>query len=77
MSIGQLKNKKILILGFGREGMDNLIFLRKLFPSKVIGIGLSCICNVIEEDLIEDNNSHIITQKENEVVLEVLGDMLE
>lgn len=31
-------NKKILILGFGREGRDTLRFLRKLFPEKKIGI---------------------------------------
>jgi len=38
MRIEKLRNKKILILGFGREGRDNLKFLRKLFPKKVIGI---------------------------------------
>jgi UDP-N-acetylmuramoylalanine--D-glutamate ligase len=35
----ELKDKKILILGFGREGRDNFRFLRKLFPKKIIGIG--------------------------------------
>ena len=34
----ELKNKRVLILGFGREGMDNFLFLRKLFPTKTIGI---------------------------------------
>jgi len=34
----ELKNKKVLILGFEREGMDNFLFLRKLFPKKVLGI---------------------------------------
>jgi len=38
MKINELKNKKVLILGFGREGKDNFEFLRKLFPKKVIGI---------------------------------------
>lgn len=33
-----LKDKKILILGFGREGKDTLLFLKKLFPKKKIGI---------------------------------------
>jgi len=38
MKLNELKNKKILILGFGREGMDNFKFLRELFPDKTLGI---------------------------------------
>ena len=38
MRLGELKDKKILIFGFGREGQDTFWFLRKLFPNKVIGI---------------------------------------
>ena len=34
----KLKDKKILILGFGREGRDTLLFLRKIFPKKVFRI---------------------------------------
>ena len=38
MILNELKDKKILILGFGREGRDTFRFLRKLFPEKKIGI---------------------------------------
>ena len=38
MLISELKNKEILILGFGREGQDTFLFLRKHFPSKNLGI---------------------------------------
>jgi len=38
MKLKELGNKKILILGFGREGEDTLLFLRKKFPHKNIDI---------------------------------------
>ena len=37
--LDELKNKRILILGFGQEGQDTYKFLKKLFPNKVLGIG--------------------------------------
>ncbi|MFA5232474.1 MAG: UDP-N-acetylmuramoyl-L-alanine--D-glutamate ligase [Candidatus Paceibacterota bacterium] len=36
MKIESLKNKKILILGFGQEGLDTFLFLKKKFPRKEI-----------------------------------------
>jgi UDP-N-acetylmuramoylalanine--D-glutamate ligase len=38
MTINELGNKRILILGFGREGLDTFRFLRKIFPQKTLGI---------------------------------------
>ncbi len=38
MKTAELKDKKILILGFGREGIDTFNFLRKAYPDKLIGI---------------------------------------
>jgi UDP-N-acetylmuramoylalanine--D-glutamate ligase len=38
MKLEVLKNKKILILGFGREGKDTFEFLSKIFPEKTFGI---------------------------------------
>ncbi|HZX50133.1 MAG TPA: UDP-N-acetylmuramoyl-L-alanine--D-glutamate ligase [Candidatus Paceibacterota bacterium] len=38
MLIAELKDKEILILGFGREGQDSFLFLRTKFPQKSIGI---------------------------------------
>lgn len=38
MYLNELKDKKILVLGFGKEGRDNYLALRKLFPEKIIAI---------------------------------------
>ncbi len=38
MRLSELKDKKILILGFGREGKDSYLALKKMFPGKKIGI---------------------------------------
>ena len=32
------KAKKILILGFGKEGKSSFLFLKKNFPQKIIGV---------------------------------------
>ena len=38
MKIKELENKKVLILGIGREGLDTLDYLRKVFPKKKFAI---------------------------------------
>lgn len=38
MRLEELKDKKVLILGLGKEGMSSLKFIRKSFPDKIIGI---------------------------------------
>ncbi len=38
MSLEELKQKKILVLGFGKEGKDTFLALRKLFPKKILAI---------------------------------------
>jgi len=38
MLLSELKDKKILLLGFGSEGQDSFLFLRKHFPEKSLGI---------------------------------------
>jgi len=38
MKLKELENKKILILGFGKEGRDTYLALRKLFSRNIIGI---------------------------------------
>ncbi len=36
--LNKLKNKKVLVLGLGIEGLATYKFLRKLFPKKIIGL---------------------------------------
>lgn len=38
MKFSELKNKTIVILGLGQEGLETLIFFRSIFPDKQIGI---------------------------------------
>lgn len=38
MKLEELRKKKILILGFGKEGRDTFKFLRKIFPEKILGV---------------------------------------
>ncbi|OHA17761.1 MAG: UDP-N-acetylmuramoylalanine--D-glutamate ligase [Candidatus Taylorbacteria bacterium RIFCSPHIGHO2_01_FULL_46_22b] len=57
MTLKELQNKKILILGFGIEGKATLSFLKRFFPDKEIGIadqkdGLDYLKKQEEYDLV-------------------------
>jgi len=49
MELKTLRNKKILILGFAREGIDAFKFLRKQFPNKILGVGDNLYLNELND----------------------------
>jgi len=67
MCLEKLKNKKILILGFGEEGIDNYLALRRLFPKKLLGIAdkleLKNFDKKIQEILKKDKNLKLYFNK--------------
>ncbi|MCD6550333.1 UDP-N-acetylmuramoyl-L-alanine--D-glutamate ligase [bacterium] len=67
MKIKELENKKILILGLGREGIDTLLFLRKIFPQKIIGVG-----DKLSKEKLKKTAREVIEQDKN-IILH-LGD---
>ena len=67
MNLKNLKNQKILILGFGKEGKDNYLALRKLLPEKVLGIAdkkkFSELSKPIQNKLLFDKNLKLYFNK--------------
>lgn len=67
MKLEEIGKKKVLILGFGREGQSTLRFLRKIFPKKEIGIAdqknLSDFPQRIQKRTLEDKNLKIFFGK--------------
>lgn len=63
--LSYLENKKILLLGFGKEGESTYKFLRKHFPEKKLGIADSNM-NLLEEKsfLFEDVNVEVMLGKD-------------
>jgi len=51
MKLKELKNKKILILGLGQEGISSYSFLRKLYPEKRIGLADQLNLNKLNKNL--------------------------
>ncbi len=60
MNINILKDKTILILGFGKEGRDTLCFLRNAFPNKAL-----VIADKIEFKNLDKQGKKIIKNTEN------------
>jgi len=66
----KLKDKKILILGFGREGRDTLLFLRKIFPKKVLRVADQK--TIKGENIIIEKN-YLKALKEYDVIIKSPG----
>ena len=66
MIIDRFKNKKIVILGFGREGKSTLSYIRKHLPNDNISIADDNIDNIkIEDKNITKLNKNYIKELEN------------
>lgn len=51
MKLGELKDKKVLILGLGKEAASTLKYLRKEFPNEVIGVADKKTLKELEGDV--------------------------
>lgn len=74
MLLNKFKNKKILILGFGREGKDSYSALKKLFPSQVIGIAdIKKIARPDNKAVIHSGKNYMEAIKEYDVIIRAPG----
>jgi UDP-N-acetylmuramoyl-L-alanine---L-glutamate ligase len=82
MLISELENKKVLILGLGQEGIDNLLFLKKRVSCKKIGVAdSSCFEDIRSEykEEIKDSVSlhlgedYLSSTKEYDVIIKSPG----
>jgi len=68
MYLNELKDKKTLVLGFGKEGKDNYLALRKLFPKKILTIadklGFKELSKKNQELLKKDKNLKLYLGKD-------------
>lgn len=62
MKLGDLQNKKILILGFGREGRSTMAFLHRVFPNARIGTADIC-----------DGPDYLALQKKYDIAIRTPG----
>lgn len=74
MKIQELKNKRIIILGYGKEGRDNFLALRKLFPNKELAIADEReIKKIDNKTKIFCGKDYLESLKKYEVVLKTPG----
>lgn len=71
LMIDELKNKKILILGLGREGLSTLRILQQYMPDKTISIFDINVDDIITKNFIDMNDLEII---KGDITKEMLDD---
>lgn len=75
MIIDKLKDKKIVILGFGREGKSSLSYIRKYLPNQLIAIADDNIENIKIEDknVCKCSKNYINELDEYDIILKSPG----
>ena len=60
MKLSDLENKKILILGLGKEGLDTFYFLKQAYPANVLGLAdkkeITELPQEIQEEIKDNEN---------------------
>lgn len=80
----KFKDKKILILGLGREGTDNFLFIRKIFSQAVVGLANKAdlkkldpvISNIIENDkkiILHIGKNYLKSLKDYDLIIKSPG----
>lgn len=70
----KLKSKKILILGYGREGKSTYHFIRKHFPEMIIGVyDKNVITDVLEHVIFHSGSSYQEILSDYEVIIKSPG----
>ncbi|MFA7295547.1 MAG: Mur ligase family protein, partial [Candidatus Paceibacterota bacterium] len=71
----RLRDEKILILGFGKEGRDTFLFLRKLFPQKKLAIAdkATGIKKPDKDTLLHLGKNHLAALGKYDVVIKSPG----
>lgn len=75
MIIDKLRDKKIVILGFGREGKSSLSYIRKYLPTKMIAIADDNIdnINIDDECIVKCSKDYINQLDDYDIILKAPG----